>query len=212
MRGISESEVEDAALEWLAGLGWSVVHGPDLAPDAPGAERADYGEVVLERRLRDALARLNPGLPTAAREDAFRKLIRPEGATLAARNRAFHRMATDGVTVEYRDAGGAIRGAQAATGNAEITPVEMRDGIENLQISEERWAEIGLPGFAAPIEMSCENHAGPRLVAVQQWDAAEKSWNLVSDFMEADKDVVDTLIAEDSAAYAAENGIAERCN
>ncbi len=113
MKGISESTVEDAALEWLAGLGWSVVHGPDIAPDTPGAERADYGEVVLERRLRDALARLNPGLPAAAREDALRRLIRPEGATLAARNRAFHRMATDGVTVEYRDAGGAIRGAQA---------------------------------------------------------------------------------------------------
>ena len=113
MKGISESTVEDAALEWLAELDWSVVHGPDIAPDTPGAERADYGEVVLGRRLRDALARLNPGLPAAAREDALRKLIRPEGATLAARNRAFHRMATDGVTVEYRDAGGAIRGAQA---------------------------------------------------------------------------------------------------
>ena len=113
MSGISEFTVEDAALEWLAGLGWSVVHGPDIAPDMPGAERADYGEVVLERRLRDALARLNPRLPAAAREDALRKLIRPEGATLAARNRAFHRMATDGVTVEHRDAGGAIRGAQA---------------------------------------------------------------------------------------------------
>ena len=113
MKGISESTVEDAALEWLAELDWSVVHGPDIAPDTPGAERADYGEVVLERRLRDALARLNPGLPAAAREDALRKLIRPEGATLAARNRTFHRMATDGVTVEYRDAGGAIRGAQA---------------------------------------------------------------------------------------------------
>ena len=113
MKGISESTVEDAALEWLAGLGWSVVHGPDIAPDTSGAERADYGEVVLERRLRDALARLNPRLPTVAREDALRKLIRPEGATLAARNRVFHRMATDGVTVEYRDAGGAIRGAQA---------------------------------------------------------------------------------------------------
>ena len=67
MKGISESTVEDAALEWLAGLGWSVVHGPDIAPDTSGAERADYGEVVLERRLRDALARLNPGLPAAAR-------------------------------------------------------------------------------------------------------------------------------------------------
>ena len=110
--GISESDVEDTALDWLAALGWSVTHGPDVAPDAPDAERGDYGEVVLGERLRAALARLNPDLPDEALHDARRKLTRPEGTTLVARNRAFHRMAVDGVTVEYRDRSGAIRGTQ----------------------------------------------------------------------------------------------------
>ena len=109
----SESEVEDAALEWLDGQGWSVAHGPDIAPGTPDAERADYGQVVLERRLREALARLNPDLPAEALDDAFRRLVQPEGATLEARNRAFHRMVVDGATVEYRGDNGAIRGAQA---------------------------------------------------------------------------------------------------
>lgn len=58
----TESEVEEAALEWLEALGWQVAHGPEIAPDADSSERADYGAVVLERRLRDALDRLNPGL------------------------------------------------------------------------------------------------------------------------------------------------------
>ena len=75
-------------------------------------ERADYGAVMLERRLQDALARLNPSLPDEALEDAFRRLVRPEGSTLEARNRAFHRMLTEGVTVEHRTAGGATHGAQ----------------------------------------------------------------------------------------------------
>ena len=109
MTTFTESTVEDAALDWLAGLDWQVAHGPDIAP---AAERADYGQVVLERRLRDALARLNPDLPAAALDDAFRKLTRPEGPTLETRNRAFHRMVVDGVTVEYRNDSGAIRGAQ----------------------------------------------------------------------------------------------------
>ena len=109
----TESEVEAAALEWLESLGWSVAHGPDIAPDTPGAERADYGEAVLERRLHDALVRLNPELPDTALNDAFRKLIRPAGAILEARNRAFHRMVVDGVAVEHRIDDGAIRGAQA---------------------------------------------------------------------------------------------------
>ena len=112
MTTLTESDVEQVSLEWLANVGWNVVHGPDIAPDTPGAERTDYGKVVLARRLRDALAKLNPHLPADALEDAFRKLVRPEGATLEARNRAFHRMLVEGVTVEYRERDGAIRGAQ----------------------------------------------------------------------------------------------------
>ena len=110
---ITEADVEEAALDWLRAVGWQVAYGPSIAPEAPGAERNDYGQVVLERRLRDALGELNPGLPVEALDDAFRKLTRPEGATLEARNRAFHRMLVDGVTVEHRADGGAMRGAQA---------------------------------------------------------------------------------------------------
>ena len=110
MTTITETVVEEAALAWLADLGWSVAHGPDIAPDTPNAERADYGQVVLERRLRDALAELNPALPLDALDDAFRKLTRPEGSTLEARNRDFHRMLVNGVEIEYRESGGQVRG------------------------------------------------------------------------------------------------------
>ena len=113
MSTLTESTVEQAALAWLESHGWNVAHGPDIAPDTTGTERTDYGEVLLARRFSDALARLNPNLPAAALEDAFRKLARPEGSTLEARNRAFHRMVVDGVTVEHRSDNGAIRGAQA---------------------------------------------------------------------------------------------------
>ena len=111
--GVSESDVEAAALGWLESLGWTVAYGPDIAPDTPGAERADYGAIVLEARLRDALIRFNPDLPATALDDAFRKLTSLEGATLETRNRAVHRLLVDGATVEYRDENGAIRGAQA---------------------------------------------------------------------------------------------------
>ena len=120
----TESEVEDAALEWLEGLGWRVAHGPNIAPAAGSSERADYGAVVLERRLRDALDRLNPDLPAEALEDAFRKLTGPEGSSLEARNRAFHRMLVAGVTVEYRTDEGALRGAQVAV-------LDYEDAINN---------------------------------------------------------------------------------
>ena len=89
-----------------------MAHGPDIAPGTPNAERSDYDQVVLERRLRDALAPLNPSLPSTALDDAFRRLTHPEAATLETRNRAFHRMLVNGVTVEHRDGEGRIRGAQ----------------------------------------------------------------------------------------------------
>ena len=138
--GVSESDVEDAALGWLTGLGWTVAHGPGVAPDAPGAERGGYGEVVLGGRLRAALARLNPDLPDEALHDAGRKLTRPEGTTLETRNRAFHRMAVDGVTVEYRDrsGGGAIRGAQARVLDFDDPPANDWLAVNRFTVVENR--------------------------------------------------------------------------
>ena len=112
MTTLTEFDVEQSALAWLESLGWSIAHGPDIAPDTPGAERTDYGQMVLEQRLRDALARLNPELPTDALSDIFRKLAHPEGPTLETRNWAFHRMVVAGVTVEYVDTDGRVRGDQ----------------------------------------------------------------------------------------------------
>ena len=110
MNAFTESVVEQAALDWFRALGYDVVGGPDMPP-GPHALRASYADTIFPSVIRGALARLNPNLPGEALDDAFRKLARPDGSTLTARNRAFHRMAVDGITVEYRDDGGAIRGA-----------------------------------------------------------------------------------------------------
>jgi type I restriction enzyme R subunit len=122
MGGFTESVVEEAALAWLAALGWSVLHGPDIAVGERAAERGDpnYRDVVLEGRLRQALKRLNPDLPLEALEDAYRKLTRADAPTLVERNRAVHRMLVDGVTVEHRRKDGSIAGAQARVIDFEV--------------------------------------------------------------------------------------------
>ena len=124
----AESQVEEAAFAWLEIIDWRIAHGPDIAPEAPGAERTDFDGVVLERRLRDALACLNPDLPPDTHDEALRRLVHPAGATLEAGNRAFHRMVVEGVPVEHMDTEGAVwwallgsllpksRSAPAATG------------------------------------------------------------------------------------------------
>ena len=113
MSPIFESDVEQATLAWLHKSGWTTAHGPDLGPGGPAPKRSAYSDVTLASRLRDALSRLNPDLPGPALDDAFRKLTRPAGTALDARNRSFHKMLVDGVPVEYRTPGGSIRGANA---------------------------------------------------------------------------------------------------
>ena len=115
MSSFSESVVEEAALEWFEGLGYSVLGGPEIAYGEPAAERTDpeYRDMVLEGRVRQALARLNPDLPPEALDDAFRKLTRIDSPSLITRNRDLHSMLVDGVNVEYARPDGSIAGAQA---------------------------------------------------------------------------------------------------
>ncbi len=62
--------------------------------------------------MRDALSRINPALPTVMLDEVFRKLTRPEEATLKVRNRAFYRILVDRVTVKYRGDNDAVRSTQ----------------------------------------------------------------------------------------------------
>ena len=106
----------------------------------------------------------------------------------------------------------AIRKAQEIHGEADITPAMMRDGMEALEITEARMAELGFAGFGPEFSVSCENHGGSGIAKIQQWDASTKEWTVVTDWISADRSVVDPLIMADSAAFAAENNIEERCN
>ena len=132
-RGLTESVVEQATLAWLESIGWQVANGAEIAPGEPNAERDNYEQVILESRLRDSLAQLNPNLPSEALDDAYRKLLRPEGAELILQNRAMHRLLVDGVTVEYRDRKGAIRGAQVCV--IDFDRIEANDWVAVNQFS-----------------------------------------------------------------------------
>ena len=107
---IYESDIEEVSLNWLTELGYTVLHGPDIAPDTPDAERSTYKEVFLKCRLQDAVARLNSKIPTEAQQEAIRKVLNPDAHTLVQNNRAFHLMLVEGIEVEYRQLDGTIRG------------------------------------------------------------------------------------------------------
>lgn len=52
---INEAIVEQAALDWLKGLGYEVLSGLVIAPGEPAAERSDYKQVFLFDRLQTKL-------------------------------------------------------------------------------------------------------------------------------------------------------------
>lgn len=106
----------------------------------------------------------------------------------------------------------AAKTAQEIHGTADITPSMMRDGMEALSITEEKMAALGMPNFGPSFDVSCENHGGPGLVGVTQWDAGSQTWSLISDFKETDAEVIGGLIKEDSESYAKENNIPSQCN
>ena len=82
----SESHVEDAALQWLSGLGYALLHGPSISPDGPSPERISYDQVLLTPRLREALKRLNPHLPAETLEEVLRKVQQTETPLLIEEN------------------------------------------------------------------------------------------------------------------------------
>ncbi|TRW95968.1 ABC transporter substrate-binding protein [Paracoccus sp. M683] len=104
----------------------------------------------------------------------------------------------------------AIRKAQEIAGTSAINASQLRDGFEQLDITPERLAELGLPDFGPEIKMSCDNHGGSGMARMQQWDAEAGQWNLITEFTEPDQEILNPLILEDSEAYGAEAGITPR--
>lgn len=105
----NEDTVELATIDWLRELGYDYVHGGQIAPGEPAAERASYNEVLLEGRLRQALARINTHIPRSVRpgvvDDVVRRVQRTPSQNPVVNNHAFHRLLTEGVDVSYRDRG-----------------------------------------------------------------------------------------------------------
>ena len=104
----------------------------------------------------------------------------------------------------------AAKKAQEIHSTAEITPAMMRDGMEALNIDAALMSSLGLPDFGPEFSVSCANHGGSGIGKVQQWDTSSKQWTVITDWISADRSVVDPLITEDADAYAAENNITPR--
>ncbi|MDD3087722.1 MAG: type I restriction endonuclease [Candidatus Omnitrophica bacterium] len=99
---LTESEIEQVCLDIFSGLGYEIVHGPDISPDGLRPERTNYSDVVLIDRLREAIDRINPSIPAEAKEEAIKHVLRLESPDLVVNNQRFHTLLANGVDVDFR--------------------------------------------------------------------------------------------------------------
>ena len=102
MTKITESELEEHTLDILEKLGYKKINGYDIALDGKNPERKNYSEVVLIERLKKAIDRLNPEIPSSAKEEAIKKVLRTSVQNQIIDNHQFHKLLTEGVPVEFR--------------------------------------------------------------------------------------------------------------
>ncbi|MDY7839692.1 type I restriction endonuclease subunit R [Aeromonas caviae] len=99
---MTEDQLEQEVLGWLAETGYRVVCGYDVAPDSDNPWRANFNQVLLLDQLKGAIARLNPSVPMVAREDALAQVVNLDTPAQLSANRAFHRLLVNGVPVQYQ--------------------------------------------------------------------------------------------------------------
>jgi branched-chain amino acid transport system substrate-binding protein len=102
-----------------------------------------------------------------------------------------------------------IRTAQGKYGKKPLTGEQVRWGIENLNLDQNRIAQLGFAGILQPLKVSCNDHEGVRNARIHQWDG--KNWKFVSDWIEGDNSILRPMVEEAARKYAAEKGIKPEC-
>ncbi|VUZ25109.1 Uncharacterised protein [uncultured Comamonas sp.] len=103
----------------------------------------------------------------------------------------------------------AVRTAQEKFGKGKtMTSEQVRWGLENLNLTQERLNELGFGKVLRPVQTTCENHMGTDWSRIAQWDGAK--FNVVSDWYQSDKSIVDPLVKEYGEKYAKEKNIQVR--
>jgi type I restriction enzyme R subunit len=105
MTKITENEIELFAIELLERQGFEYIYAPSIAPDSQTPVRESFQDVILKEKLQSSLNAINPSLHVSAIEDAIKQIERLKTTELLTDNENFHKMLTEGITVEVQKDG-----------------------------------------------------------------------------------------------------------
>jgi branched-chain amino acid transport system substrate-binding protein len=101
-----------------------------------------------------------------------------------------------------------IRQAQLRYGAKPLTGEQVRYGLENLNLDDKRIEAMGLKGVMRPLATNCRDHEGVRMARLQQWDG--KQWNFISDWYEADMQIIKPMIKAAALKYVTDKKLTMR--
>ena len=101
------------------------------------------------------------------------------------------------------------RTAQVKFGKGKpVTPEQARWGYENLNLSQADLDALGFKGVMRPVATTCSDHMGSAWARVHTWDGAKFVW--ASDWLQADKGLIDPMVKASAEKYAAEKKMTRR--
>lgn len=102
---ITENIIEESAIEILQTQGWEYANGKEISPEGLFCERENFSQVVLNNRLREAVAKINSHIPADAQAAAIQKVLRIASPDLLHNNEEFHRLLVEKVKIPYQENG-----------------------------------------------------------------------------------------------------------
>jgi len=105
MTKITENEIELFTIELLEKQGFEYIYAPNIAPDSETPMRESFEDVILKERLTNFLTTINPTLEYEQIEYAVKQIERLKTTELLTDNETFHKMLTEGITVEVQKDG-----------------------------------------------------------------------------------------------------------
>ena len=185
---LTEAAKTNYPMDQFVGVWWSG-HSDDL--QVVGQDGKGYRSISFNAPVADA--------PVLA---DIQKYVVDAGKSMASdeeRGEVFYQR---GLVISMMLAEG-IRAAQAEFGHAEITPGELRWGLENINLTDERIAELGMTGMVPPFATSCADHAGHSGGWLLEWDGTQ--FVKASDLLSADAEVITPLEKEKALEFAKAN-------
>ncbi|MCK9454752.1 type I restriction endonuclease subunit R [Sulfurimonas sp.] len=105
MTKITENEIELFAIKLLEKQGFEYIYAPNIAPDSETPLRESFEDVILKEKLTNSLTAINATLEYNQIEYAVKQCQRLRTTELLTDNETFHKMLTEGITVEVQKDG-----------------------------------------------------------------------------------------------------------